>query len=662
MAEAPYQTYERVTGKKWTGGTSPEVASYLQQYGISAPAGSAEANMALQKALGTQGATQPSPPVTPQATLQATGSVLEPSLTQSGLTSQAPQTEAVQGSTALTGEIVDEQPVDAASILKSRYGIDTSSFDFLTQPERSLKDITMEVMGQTGLGDIQSRIQGYAKEIEDLENERNEKVTEINENPWLTEQLRQQKVAKLSDSYEGKINARINRLNLEKGVLDDAREQVNFAVQQAYNEAAKTRELRLTSLQDLMDRAEREATARQKLNEPIEVGQRLLQRQKDGSYKTVYEPPAEAQSYADLYGTGTIGEYNFYAQQERALGNRPLSFNEYQELDANRKRLASQTASETGLNSAQTSTFLRITDKFQADKVMENGNKGVGAIAIADQVLADPKNAGNQLKILYTMVKALDPESAVREGEIELASLTQSYLSKFASSFTKIDKGQVIAPDAATMLATATKELVQNWYQAAQRRQKQYTSQANVAGVGPAFQQYLGGFDQPYNQTGSGEEYEFNGTIYIDDGTGNFIPKVDGGSGQVGVADVKKVAEAIGKFESGGNYKAIGPPTRTGDKAYGKYQVMGANIPSWTREALGAAYTVAQFLASPKIQDAVALYKMGKLLAQYGNIADVASVWFSGRPVSKAGNAKDVIGTSVPQYVRNVESIYNQLG
>ena len=52
--ELPYQTYERITGKKWTGGNSPDVQSAYSKYGITAPAGSADANLALQKALNGQ--------------------------------------------------------------------------------------------------------------------------------------------------------------------------------------------------------------------------------------------------------------------------------------------------------------------------------------------------------------------------------------------------------------------------------------------------------------------------------------------------------------------------------------------------------------------------------------------------------------------------------
>lgn len=114
---------------------------------------------------------------------------------------------------------------------------------------------------------------------------------------------------------------------------------------------------------------------------------------------------------------------------------------------------------------------------------------------------------------------------------------------------------------------------------------------------------------------------------------------------------------AIAKQESGGRYNAVGPVTAKGNRAYGKYQVMDFNIPSWTKEALGRSLSVQDFYNSPQAQEAVANYKFNQLYNQYGNWADVASVWFSGRPVARAGNASDVTGTTVPRYVQNILSM-----
>ena len=120
---------------------------------------------------------------------------------------------------------------------------------------------------------------------------------------------------------------------------------------------------------------------------------------------------------------------------------------------------------------------------------------------------------------------------------------------------------------------------------------------------------------------------------------------------------VSRLMNSVAKLESSGNYSALGPATKSGDRAYGMYQVMGSNIPSWTKEVLGYSMTPEQFLASKEAQDAVARAKLGGYLNKYGNINDAASMWFSGRPY-KNNMARDVLGTSVPQYVNTVNRYY----
>lgn len=111
--------------------------------------------------------------------------------------------------------------------------------------------------------------------------------------------------------------------------------------------------------------------------------------------------------------------------------------------------------------------------------------------------------------------------------------------------------------------------------------------------------------------------------------------------------------DAIASVESAGSgdYSAVGPVTRRGDRAYGRYQVMGANIPAWTKEVFGRAMTPQEFLASPEAQDAVFNHKFGQSVEQYGNPQDAASVWFSGRPLSQAVGRRDILGTTPEQYV-----------
>ena len=87
-------------------------------------------------------------------------------------------------------------------------------------------------------------------------------------------------------------------------------------------------------------------------------------------------------------------------------------------------------------------------------------------------------------------------------------------------------------------------------------------------------------------------------------------------------ADPWKARSAgIAGIESGGAkdpYSLVGARTRTGDRAIGKYQIMGANVPQWTAAALGQPMTPEQFRASPDAQEATFRHRFGQYVDKYG--------------------------------------------
>lgn len=128
-------------------------------------------------------------------------------------------------------------------------------------------------------------------------------------------------------------------------------------------------------------------------------------------------------------------------------------------------------------------------------------------------------------------------------------------------------------------------------------------------------------------------------------GGGAALPAA-GASGDV----LSRTKQAIGGMESGNRYGAVGPDTGGGKKAYGKYQVMDFNVGPWTQEALGRALTPEQFLASPQAQEAVADFKLGQYINQFGSPEAAARAWFAGAGGMNNASAKDVLGTSVQGY------------
>ncbi|MGQ3275891.1 MAG: phage tail length tape measure family protein, partial [Shinella sp.] len=119
---------------------------------------------------------------------------------------------------------------------------------------------------------------------------------------------------------------------------------------------------------------------------------------------------------------------------------------------------------------------------------------------------------------------------------------------------------------------------------------------------------------------------------------------------------------AISQIESGGNYGALGPVTRNGDRAYGKYQMMGNNIGPWSKDALGRSISSDEFLKNPALQDQIFDNQFGGYVNKYGP-SGAAQAWFGGPgSVGKGGMGQDVLGTSGNSYVKMFETNVSKMG
>ncbi len=110
------------------------------------------------------------------------------------------------------------------------------------------------------------------------------------------------------------------------------------------------------------------------------------------------------------------------------------------------------------------------------------------------------------------------------------------------------------------------------------------------------------------------------------------------------VGELGAFLKAISAQESGGDYGAVGVPTKYGT-ALGKYQVLDANIQrpeGWDQEALGREIDTEAFLASPALQEAIARTKLTQYFKNYGP-EGAAKAWYAG-----PGNANS--SSDAPQY------------
>ncbi|MDR9777196.1 hypothetical protein RJJ65_32075 [Rhizobium hidalgonense] len=111
--------------------------------------------------------------------------------------------------------------------------------------------------------------------------------------------------------------------------------------------------------------------------------------------------------------------------------------------------------------------------------------------------------------------------------------------------------------------------------------------------------------------------------------------------------------DAIAGIESAGSgdYSAVGPTHPKMGRALGRYQIMESNIGPWSQEALGRTVTPEEFMADPKIQDAIFDKKFGGYVSQYGP-EGAAQAWFAGPGGVGKLDRKDSLGTSVGDYTQ----------
>lgn len=152
---------------------------------------------------------------------------------------------------------------------------------------------------------------------------------------------------------------------------------------------------------------------------------------------------------------------------------------------------ASKATGGGGLSGSQEVSLRMLENNVISDKIVNKAYEAQALMSNADRVLANPGDRTNQLVVLYSFIKALDPDSAVREGEVTLADAATSYLERFQTTITKLSKGQTINPKLAQELAQASKDLAKVRIDVADSKLRSYGAAAQSQGIGEQFSQFL---------------------------------------------------------------------------------------------------------------------------------------------------------------------------
>jgi len=180
---------------------------------------------------------------------------------------------------------------------------------------KSFIELYKEALTASGLSSIKEQFDKTQKAYDDLQNELNDKIAEVNANPWLSESLRISQNKKLQEKYEGKMTILTNKLKLYDSLHQQAQAEARFIASGIQEDQQK-----------MMEHAEKEQAALAKLAEQdihqVDVGGRSvlvdyktkkivadLGPSKDPNASEDYKPPTSYQEWTLAGKPGTYEQW-----------------------------------------------------------------------------------------------------------------------------------------------------------------------------------------------------------------------------------------------------------------------------------------------------------------------------------------------------------------
>lgn len=99
------------------------------------------------------------------------------------------------------------------------------------QPQQTPSDFMStysQVIKDLGLSDIKKRFEDVNKQFGNLQNELNDKIADINDNPWLTEGIRVSQIRKLQERYEGKFAILTGQMDIYDSLYKEGVAQARY--------------------------------------------------------------------------------------------------------------------------------------------------------------------------------------------------------------------------------------------------------------------------------------------------------------------------------------------------------------------------------------------------------------------------------------------------
>lgn len=365
------------------------------------------------------------------------------------------------------------------------YGVDPFKMQqgFQSNPQQTVSDLVQQVLQAAQLPDVKSSMDTLTKQIEDIANERDERLKEIDDNPFLSAASKNTQKDQINDKYELRIKNRQARVELLQNAYDSAKQEAQFAATTAINLYDRNRNFDQGRLEFAMTQAEKRLESMRKMQElnPAEFKEIRGGLFNIRTKEWVVQPNQ----------SGGGGDGGLYDQYDFRTANAILSERSKFDQHIDVKRYTNLIDSRNAINGIDPKT----------------------------------KNPADHQAIIYNFAKALDPESVVREGEYEtIKKYSQGFFTRYKGEINQAINGTGFLSE------KAIKDIQSTINQRVLSSQRQYD---NVA------QQFARNIDEIAGEPGTGSRFlvDYNATNDSSGGGSQPIQTTANPDGTVTVTD-----------------------------------------------------------------------------------------------------------------------------
>lgn len=296
-------------------------------------------------------------------------------------------------------------------------GIDTLASEVFSTPSKSTQQIYTEAYNAAGLADIKTKFQELQDKINSRYADLNTATEQINNHPWISEASRVGRIRRLMEAAQSDIANLETQAQQYADLYNEGLAQVNQTVQNTVADISYNQQLKAQQLQYLIAKAEQDIAAAQQ----SKLARYFPEYLTGVNSITKYETLNQGQTLIDpKTGKVIYSVPKTYAPSGSGSGSRITTGDNPQLY--------------SGLSSSTATAVRSKVSAFKSEPVIQNFATIQEGYNFVQSLSNTTINPADDQALIYSLAKALDPGSVVREGEYATA---QKYAQSWVKAFGK---------------------------------------------------------------------------------------------------------------------------------------------------------------------------------------------------------------------------------